>query len=354
MGSPLSPVVANIFMEDFENTALLTADLSPKVWFRYVDDTFVVWQHGRNKLEDFLTHLNTLHERIKFTMELESSGTIPFLDVLVEKSTDCLSTDVYRKPTHTDLYLNFRSNHHPKTKYGVVKCLSTRALRICGDSTKINSESHKLYNIFLSLGYPHRKISNLLNNRDNTKRIETAEDVAKEDKKPLVLPYIPKLSEKILTSCKHLEDVRITFSSKNTLRSSLSRVKSSIPLTERSGVIYSIPCSCGRTYIGETGRSLQTRITEHKRAVRIGDPKNAISVHANSTGHSIEWNNGEILAYESNLPRRKIREAIIIRQTRNSLNTDPGVAIHPTWKPFFQDHSHQRDDTCLTCSLEDV
>ena len=82
MGSPLSPVVANIFMEDFEGTALVTCDLPPKLWLRYVDDTFVVWQHGENHLGEFLEHLNGLHTRIDFTMEEEVSGKLPFLDVL--------------------------------------------------------------------------------------------------------------------------------------------------------------------------------------------------------------------------------------------------------------------------------
>ena len=45
MGSPLSPVLANIFMEHFEQNALTNSALVPKLWKRYVDDIFAVWSH---------------------------------------------------------------------------------------------------------------------------------------------------------------------------------------------------------------------------------------------------------------------------------------------------------------------
>ena len=102
MGSPISPILANIFMEDFEQKALETARYQPKLWLRYVDDTFIIWQHGSDKLSDFLDHLNQQHPRIQFTMETETSDSLPFLDVLISKRVDgSLGHSVYRKPTHT-------------------------------------------------------------------------------------------------------------------------------------------------------------------------------------------------------------------------------------------------------------
>jgi retron-type reverse transcriptase len=71
MGSPLSPDIANFFMEDFEDKAIELATLKPTYWYRYVDDTSVIWPHGQDKLLEFLDHLNGLHENIKFTMEIE-------------------------------------------------------------------------------------------------------------------------------------------------------------------------------------------------------------------------------------------------------------------------------------------
>jgi hypothetical protein len=62
MGSPLSPVIANFYMEDYEKAALESAPLKPRCWFRYGDDTFVIWQHGPDKLKDFLYHVNSIHQ----------------------------------------------------------------------------------------------------------------------------------------------------------------------------------------------------------------------------------------------------------------------------------------------------
>ena len=86
MGSPLSPV--DILMEEFETSSLHTADLRPSLWLRCVDDTFVVWPHGRDSVQDFLQHINEQHPSIKFMMEVEEDGNISFLDVGISRNPD--------------------------------------------------------------------------------------------------------------------------------------------------------------------------------------------------------------------------------------------------------------------------
>ena len=159
MGSPLSP-----------ETALTTTNHQPKVWLRYVDDTFVLWQHGDDHLQEFLQHLNGLHNRILFTMEKEDDHKLPFLDVLVERANNRLKTDVYRKPTHTNLYLHYRSNHRSRVKSGIVRCLKTRADRICNDDEKYRIETYKLQDVFQSIGYPSHKIQSLLKTHNSIQR----------------------------------------------------------------------------------------------------------------------------------------------------------------------------------------
>jgi len=51
MGSPLTPTVANLFMEDFEYEVLASTQFQPEVWKRFVDDTFILWLHGHEKLD---------------------------------------------------------------------------------------------------------------------------------------------------------------------------------------------------------------------------------------------------------------------------------------------------------------
>ena len=78
---------------------------------RIVDDTFDIWKDG-DREQGFLEHLNDQCAEIHFTMEKESEGSIPFLDVHVKKEGSKLTTSVYRKPTHTDHYLHYCLHHH--------------------------------------------------------------------------------------------------------------------------------------------------------------------------------------------------------------------------------------------------
>jgi hypothetical protein len=80
MGSPISPVTSNFYVQDYEKAALESAPLKSSCWFHYVDDTFLVWEHSPDKLEDFLHRLNSIHQAIQFTMETEGEGYLPFLD----------------------------------------------------------------------------------------------------------------------------------------------------------------------------------------------------------------------------------------------------------------------------------
>ena len=105
MGSPVSAVVANIFMQSFEKKALSTAGkLTPRVWKRYVDDVFSIIRKA--SVDGFLRHINGTDEQINFTIKREDGGKLPFLDVLVRRSQGrTLSTSVYRKPSNTDRLL---------------------------------------------------------------------------------------------------------------------------------------------------------------------------------------------------------------------------------------------------------
>ncbi len=96
MGSPLSPVVTNTFMVNFEN---ITFRRPPKIWKRYVDDTFVIL--SKHAARSFLVHVNNINEAIQFTVDSENgNGQLPFLDCLIKRNPDgTLDTTVYRKPT---------------------------------------------------------------------------------------------------------------------------------------------------------------------------------------------------------------------------------------------------------------
>ena len=75
--------------------------------------------------------LNSKHANIKFTVEHEQNGKLPFLDVLIAKTeTGDLSTTTYRKPTNTGLLTNFTSYTAYSYKTGLIKTLVDRVFKV--------------------------------------------------------------------------------------------------------------------------------------------------------------------------------------------------------------------------------
>ena len=145
MGSPLSSTVANLYMEYFEEKALRSAVNPPLVWFRFVDDTWVIQQEVHKQA--FLDHINRIDPAIKFTVEgTQGNGAIPFLDTLITPQTDnSLSITVYHKPTHTiDQYLQWDSHHNLSAKYSVIGTLTHRAKTVCTDLELLQKELQHL------------------------------------------------------------------------------------------------------------------------------------------------------------------------------------------------------------------
>ena len=87
MRSPVSPIVANLYMEYLEQKTLSTAPNPPRSWCRFVDDTFVI--HMEVNKQGFLQHINSVDPAIKFTVEdNKEDGSIPFLETIVKPETN--------------------------------------------------------------------------------------------------------------------------------------------------------------------------------------------------------------------------------------------------------------------------
>ena len=141
IGSPISPIVANLYMEAFEKQALNTAPHLPSLWWRFVDNIYL-WSSKQTHKDRFIEHINSIDDRIQFTMEeSRSDGSMPFLDTPVIPQPDGnFSTTVYRKPNHTDLYLQWDSHITIAAKYSVVNTLLHRAQAVFSDSQLLKKE----------------------------------------------------------------------------------------------------------------------------------------------------------------------------------------------------------------------
>ena len=129
MASPLSSIIANMYMEHFKQKGLRTAENSQMLWRFFVDDTFIVKQIENT--ENYLKHINSIDQSIKFTVADHTQIVPSFLDTLVTTEPNrILSVRVCRKPTHMDRYLHFNSPHNIGDKHSIINTLHHRAKTI--------------------------------------------------------------------------------------------------------------------------------------------------------------------------------------------------------------------------------
>ena len=136
-GFLLGPVLANIFICNFEEKWVSNVDSRPSSWFRYADDTFALFDNVASATR-FLQYLKTRHPNTNFTIEFEENHDIPFLDFLdvrVECNLNTFTTTLHRKTTFTGLYTKWDSFTPRKYKINLIRTLAYRCLRICSSSS---------------------------------------------------------------------------------------------------------------------------------------------------------------------------------------------------------------------------
>ena len=162
MGTKLAPALATIFMALLEERYLESTPNPPLFYARYIDDIFLIWNHGRPDLDAFVRGLNNLKPRIKFTSEVSEDRTV-FLDLTIYKGprfAECskLDTEIYYKTTNNFTYVHGRSHHPPHVYKAVARGETLRILRNCSDTHTFSVHKNNLMRKLKERGFPRSAI----------------------------------------------------------------------------------------------------------------------------------------------------------------------------------------------------
>ena len=266
MRSTLGLVIAGIFMVELEKplTPTLLQHMSP--WKQYVDDTIGVIK--LSSIEHVLSILNSFHQNIEFTYELERNG----------RTNNTLQTTIYRKSTHNGVYLHWNSFAPRTWKRGKLRTILIRAYKICSSKELLQSELEQIEEEFTKInGYPKwvfdqaNEECRVPRNGDYDNNV-TANNEYIITTHRLVLPYKGEQGQKIIKSVnnyvKRLLPQNHTAQNvyKNRKLGSAFDIKDQTKLEHKHDLTYLVKClenTYSETYLGKTGRRLKERILEH-------------------------------------------------------------------------------------------
>jgi len=324
MGSPLSPIIADLVMQDLEEGVFETFDFDIPFYYRYVDD--LVMAVPTCKIDWVVNAFNSVHPKIQFTVEI-GHNRINFLDTTIINRNKKIIFDWFHKPTFSGRYLNFLSQHPLSQKKGTITGLVDRAFFLS------HPEFHQknlifIVKVLLQNDYPLDLIFNTMTSRikyliNGKKILHNNNNEINEDNKKIwfTVPYISGISDKFKNIING-EMTRVSFFSENKLSRFIKAHKDALQKVSNMNTVYKIDCKdCDASYVGQTGRQLKTRISEHKNHInRKTSSLSVITEHRLHHGHDFEWENVRVLDVERNYKKRLISEMINIKEQKNGIN----------------------------------
>ncbi|CAF1208252.1 unnamed protein product [Rotaria sordida] len=332
MGSPLAPILADIFMTYIEQQ-IEEYEYSDKIklYVRYVDDTFIIFNGKENDIQQLVEFVNKLHPKLKFTHEIESNFELPFLDVKVVKQRTKFETTIFRKKTYTGQLLHWQSCQAKKYKIGLIKTLTFRALSICSSKRLLEEQCELIERTMICNGYPvnlvKRKIKNTIEQYHNNR--STIKNKIKTKEKKLFIPLTYYGDETIIMSNKIKNIIKSLFPTfeiifgykKGTTLAKLftKNFKGKDPM--EIGVVYKLTCkTCDQVYIGQTKLNINERMKQHKEGLRKPETSRAADHMINNKNHVIDFSKPEIIGRDIHRKRREIKETLLSLQHQKSYN----------------------------------
>ena len=247
---------------------------------------------------------------------------------------------MYRKPTHTDKYLHWDSNHFITAKNSVYNTLAHRAKVVSSTPEDLTKELEHLKKALMDCQFPSWALNRLqqqfqqkhINN--NTQAEEQTNNNNRQQNKNIymVIPYIKGLGEKFKRTCND-QGIQVHFKGTNTVKQLIMAPKDKDPKLTKSGVIYRYKCpriNCTEQYIGESGRTLGERYKEHLKA--------SSPINTSTSGHPVSPECFTIVNREAQGLTRNIKEAMYIKVNDPSLNRNLGKFQLPqVWDQVLKD-----------------
>ena len=156
MGSLVSPIVSNLYIENFEQRTLSAAPhptpgFGTGMWMTHFSST----RKSTNKTSHNMSTVLTLPFSLQWRT-IRRMGSSPSWTPLIKPEADGkLSTTVYRKPTHIDQYVQWDGHHHLSAKFSVIHTLSHRAQTVCSNPELPHKEKTHLRNALTNANTPN-------------------------------------------------------------------------------------------------------------------------------------------------------------------------------------------------------